>query len=268
MPTAFVSAVLVSALAVSPAALEAQQPVFTGPAASSRSWLGVGIIEVQPERLDELGLEKPHGVEIARVVPDSPAENAGLVPRDVVLSYRGETVQGVEHFARLVRETPPGRRVELDVTRAAGGRSRLSVTMGERQARAESVIIPATPMPPQVNLPNFDMPRPHIALLNRQLGAELEAIEGQLAQFFGVQRGVLVRRVDSGSPAEQGGLQAGDVITAVNGEPVVRAEAVRRRLNLAADETVELDIVRRRAERKIEVRPDGENRARSTRSRP
>ena len=257
-------AILVAVLTVSPVALEAQT-VLTGPPSSSRSWLGVGVIELQKERIGELGLRAPHGVEIARVVPGSPAEKAGLAARDVVLSYRGDTVQGVEHFARLVRETPPGRRVELDIARASGGRSSLSVTMGERLARNEPLIIPATPLGPQVDLPNFDMPRPHIALLNRALGVELEAVGGQLAQFFGVEQGVLVRDVNPGSPAETAGLEAGDVITAVGGEPVDRPESVRRHLNRSDEESVKLDIVRRRAKRIVEVRPDSEPRTRFTR---
>lgn len=258
---------LVAALSLSPAALEAQQTtVFKS--SMPQSWLGVGILEVQAERAGELGLATPHGVEIAKIVSGSPAEKAGLAVRDVVLAYRGEPVQGVEHFARLVRETPPGRRVELDVARAAGGRSRLLVTMGDRAAQGDTLVMPATPLPPQINLPNFDMPRPHIALLNRALGVELEPLGGQLAEFFGVEQGVLVREVGAGSPAERDGLEAGDVITAVDGAKVERPEDVRLGLNRAREDVVRLDIVRRKAKRSLEVRPDGERPARFTRSRP
>jgi serine protease Do len=53
-----------------------------------------------------------------------------------------------------------------------------------------------------------------------RIGIEGETLEGQLAEFFGVKEGVLVRSVMANSPAAKAGLRAGDVIVKVGGTPV------------------------------------------------
>lgn len=55
---------------------------------------------------------------------------------------------------------------------------------------------------------------------NGSVGIEAESLTGQLADYFGVKEGVLIRSVAKDSPAEKGGLKAGDVVTKVNGETV------------------------------------------------
>ena len=62
-----------------------------------------------------------------------------------------------------------------------------------------------------------------------RLGVSAEAVSGQLATYFGVESGVLVRQVDESSAAAKAGVKAGDVITAVNGKPVKDAGDLRRR---------------------------------------
>ena len=57
-----------------------------------------------------------------------------------------------------------------------------------------------------------------------------EAVSGQLATYFGVESGVLVRQVDESSAAAKAGVKAGDVITAVNGKAVKDAGELRREI--------------------------------------
>jgi membrane-associated protease RseP (regulator of RpoE activity) len=61
-----------------------------------------------------------------------------------------------------------------------------------------------------------DTPRPHMFWRTPALGIEGEPLEGQLAGFFGVESGVLVRSVMKGTAAEKAGLKAGDVIQKVD----------------------------------------------------
>jgi len=75
-----------------------------------RSFLGVGVTEVNTGRAKALNLKEERGVEISRVQDNSPAEKAGLKVGDVVLEYNGQRVEGIEQFVRLVRETPAGER--------------------------------------------------------------------------------------------------------------------------------------------------------------
>ncbi|MDP8991055.1 MAG: PDZ domain-containing protein, partial [Acidobacteriota bacterium] len=80
-------------------------------------YLGVGIQEITGERAKALKLPSDTGVEITRVAPDSPAEKAGLKSGDVVLQINGNKVESLEHASKLVRETPVGREVKLEVFR-------------------------------------------------------------------------------------------------------------------------------------------------------
>src|SRR5512139_2437444 len=65
---------------------------------SSRSYLGVGVAEINADRAKALKLKEERGVEITRVEDDSPAAKAGLKVGDVVLEYNGQRLEGTEQF--------------------------------------------------------------------------------------------------------------------------------------------------------------------------
>lgn len=89
----------------------------------------------------------------------------------------------------------------------------------------------------------------------RRLGATVQSLSPQLAQFFKLEEGetgALVSEVHSGQAAEKGGLKAGDVITAVNGE-AVKTPMELTRLISRAEGTVELRVIRDGSEKTIRV---------------
>lgn len=89
----------------------------------------------------------------------------------------------------------------------------------------------------------------------RRLGATVQSLSPQLAQFFKLEEGetgALVSEVHSGQAAEKGGLKAGDVITAVNGE-AVKTPMELTRLISRAEGTVELRVIRDGNEKTIRV---------------
>jgi serine protease Do len=71
---------------------------------------------------------------------------------------------------------------------------------------------------PEIHIPDF--PRAVMSWQSRSLGVESESLNPQLAEFFGVKEGVLVRSVTKGTAAEKAGLKAGDVITRVGDKNV------------------------------------------------
>lgn len=182
--------------------------------AGTGSFLGVDAAEIDTNRARTLNLKEEYGVEIKRVDDGSPAEKAGLKSGDVVLEYNGQRVEGIEQFQRLVRETPAGRNVKLLISRN-GSAQTLTATVGTRKSKVyqggvkellgDSFDIPFPEMP---NV--FSMSRTSI------LGVEAESLGSQLAEYFGVKEGVLVRSVIKGSAAEKAGIKAGDVITKVD----------------------------------------------------
>jgi len=229
----------------------------------SRSFLGVGVAEIDAERAKALKLKEERGVEITRVEPDSPADKAGLKKGDVVLEYNGQRVEGTEQFVRLVRETPPGRKVTLLISRD-GQTQTVTATIGATKGRAfaldmerleremdrvrrEAEELRVFRMP--------DLPSPMMSWRTTVLGIEAESLGEQLAEYFGVKEGVLVRTVFKDSPAEKAGIKAGDVITKVGDDKVASPQELSRRLREARREqkTVALTLVRNRKEMTVTV---------------
>ena len=229
---------------------------------SGGSWLGVSIADITGERVKELNLKEETGVEIKGVMPGSPAEAAGLEKEDVILEYQGNRVEGAAQLTRLVRETPPGRTVTLQVSRAGQTKTvRVKVTEPEG-GEHERIIRKRIEIPnieiPHVEIPDIDMPE--ISLLQGmpssfRLGVSVEDLTGQLGEYFGVKdgEGVLVRSVKKGSPADSGGLRAGDVIVKVDGEKVSDSSDLRSALRGLRGKTFPVGVVRDRRETSVTV---------------
>jgi len=226
----------------------------------SRSFLGVGVTEVNAERASALKLKEERGVEITRVEEDSPAAKAGLKVQDVVLEYNGHPVEGSEQFVRLVRETPQGRTAKLLVNRG-GQNLTITAIIGTRSPRTiEGSRGFRLALPDMEQLRTLEVPAIAMNWRNPVLGIEAEALKSQLAGFFGVTEGVLVRSVSSGSPAEKAGVKAGDVITNVDGNKVATPTEITRALrSLGEKKTFSLTVVREKREMQLSVQrePDG-----------
>jgi serine protease Do len=181
-----------------------QLPVANG------SFLGIGLVDLDAEHAKELNLEPERGgAVITRVQPNTPADKAGLHVGDVLLTYNGEAVLGGLQLTRLVGETPPGRKISLQYWR--DGKMQTATLLTARRPAAES----REPIPRffSSGLP-VDIPAPVLVWKNTVLGVECESLNSQLAGFFAVQHGILIRFVEKSSPAETAGLRAGDVIIA------------------------------------------------------
>ena len=181
------------------------------------TYLGVSLAEIDDNHAKELKLKEDYGVEITRVEEGSPAEKAGVKSGDVVLEYNGQRVEGMEQFGRMVRETPAGREVKLTISRD-GATQVLTAMLGSRKTRAFAGNFPQGFEMPEIRIP--DIPQIFTTLRTARLGIEAESLGPQLAEFFGVKEGVLVRSVIENTPAQKAGLKAGDVITKVDGMAV------------------------------------------------
>ena len=83
----------------------------------SPSFLGILMQDVTAESASELGLKRAHGALCMEVVPDTPAEEAGLLANDVVTRWDGTRVRSARHLKRLVGDTPVGRTIMVGVQR-------------------------------------------------------------------------------------------------------------------------------------------------------
>jgi serine protease Do len=228
---------------------------------SGGSYLGIGVLDITPDRAKTLNLKEVRGAEVTRIDENGPAAKAGIKEGDVVLGFNGVLVEGVEQFVRMVRETPPGRTVKLAIWRN-GTAQDLTVTIGERDGTMVQTPYGTVQVPDFSTMPPMEIPRFLWAWQSSMLGIEGEALgqERQFAEFFGVRDGVLVKEVGRNSPAEKAGLKAGDVITKVNGAEVTSTRDITAQLRSNGNRTVTLTVVRDKHEMALTVpfdRADG-----------
>jgi membrane-associated protease RseP (regulator of RpoE activity) len=94
------------------------------------------------------------------------------------------------------------------------------------------------------------------AVGSRRIGVSTQSLTKQLAEYFGVQEGVLISSVSEDSPAAKAGLKAGDVITAIDGEKVSSSGDITRALSKKETGDVSLTVVRDRNTRTVTVTPE------------
>jgi serine protease Do len=185
-----------------------------------------------------LNLKEERGVEITMVDGDAPAGKAGLREHDVILGFNGMPVESEEQLRRLIRETPPGRTVNLDISRA-GNHMKISVQLADRGKMVADALprVQALPHFPEfAEIPNR-MDIPVFTVYSSALGMQTENLTRQLGDFFGVKNGegVLVRNVERGSAAEKSGIRAGDVIVKIADEKLSDRTDVARILRKHRD---------------------------------
>ncbi len=224
----------------------------------SASYLGIGVVEIEADRAKALKLSEERGVEVKSVEEGSPASKAGLKEGDVVLEYNGQRVEGTEQFVRMVRETPAGRLSKLLIFRG-GATQTVSATIG-RKPRGQFGVFSIPDVPGRFRI---EIPRPTMEWRSSVLGIESESLESQLAAFFGVKEGVLVKSVIKGSAAEKAGVQAGDVIVKLDGARIAAPRDISSALK-SGKRTIALTVVRRQSEMNLNVTLSEENRTRGS----
>jgi len=240
-------------------------------------YLGVGGVDITSDRAKTLKLKEERGVEVTSVDPDGAAAKAGLKEGDVVVEFNGQKVEGWEHLKRLVRETPIHREVKIVIWRNGAPQTLTAMIGGRREGQMEmgswltpppnawvQPMPPSAPTPPSMpSMPSmpymFDTPMFRTLMGSSSLGIIGEAVgqEPQLAEFFGVKEGVLVRSVNKESAAEKAGMKAGDVITKVDDTAVSTPQQISSALRAAnRKSSVVVTVVRNKKEMTLTVTPD------------
>jgi serine protease Do len=228
---------------------------------SGQGWLGVGITEVNAEKVKELKLPAERGVLLGKIVPESPAAKAGLQESDVITEVNGQRIEGAEQFRRIIREIPAGRAAQFTIWRD-GHSQTLSVTLGKSGPRHMiNRVAPAAPGSFAFQMP--DMPQMGEILGNGpwfstgpRLGIDAENLDGEFGNFFGAPEGegILVRGVFPDSPASKAGLKVGDVITSVDGERIRSVGELREKLGEKNEaKSVKLGLIRNKAALSLSV---------------
>ncbi|MBP1623593.1 MAG: hypothetical protein H6Q07_1613 [Acidobacteria bacterium] len=240
---------------------------------SSGAYLGIEMSDVTSANMAQYKLSDERGVIVRSVQAGSPAAKANLQADDVILEYAGTPVWSSYQFSRLVEETPPGRKVDLVVSRA-GKRATLTAEVGMREGSRRSSqdrqmeitpddlgqMFPGFPF--RYNTPGDNRFSAQPAQRPR-LGVTLQPLTGQLGEYFGVpeNRGALVSSVVEGSPSA-GKLKSGDVIIAADGKDIRGPEELMDLIRDKNEGTLTLKVIRDKKEISVVVnlpdRPSGD----------
>ena len=146
--------------------------------------------------------DAPSGVYVQGVESNSPAQEAGLVPRDFLVRYNSLPVENALQFIGMVQNSAIGSKAKIDISRQGKPMS-LTAKIRERQAQAAQ------------NRLSLNSPRPRVGLDTTPLTPDL----ADALQMPG-QTGLLVIGVLPQTPAAAAGVLEGDVITAMDGQPI------------------------------------------------
>lgn len=197
------------------------QIVATGKASHAR--LGVAVQEVNQAFADSFKLDKPEGALVSNIEKGGPGDKAGLKAGDVIRKVDGQTIVSSGDLPAVIGQQAPGKKVTLEVWRQ-GERQELQAKLGD-----------ASDKPAQVA-------KADAGAGQGKLGLALRPLQPQEKREAGVESGLLIE--DAAGPSAQAGVQAGDVLLAINGTPAQSLEQVREVVAKATNKSVALLIQR------------------------
>jgi serine protease Do len=196
----------------------------------SRGWLGILIQDVTRELAESFGMQRPHGALIAKVLPDGPAEKAGLEVGDIVTKYDGKEISFSSDLPPLVGGSKAGEKVPVEIIRKGKTRT-VNVQIAELPAEDEMQIAGGS---------NSG------AVKSNALGISVKNPTDQQKSELEIEdHGVIVDAVAEG-PAQKAGVRKGDVILLINNIKVQDAGHFEKLVNeLPRDKSIPLLLQRR-----------------------
>ena len=184
-----------------------------------RGWMGIAIQEVTPALAKSFKLPaRRGGVLISDVNDDGPSARAGLQRGDVIIAFDDKKIENVSQLRNVVARTKVGQPSKVKVLRD-GKEQMVTVKIGERPSDAMLARREPPPKPETAEQPD-----------NVLASLRVQALDPEMMSQFNVPSttsGVLINRVEPGSPAEAAGLQRGDVIQEVNHQVIKSLEDYR-----------------------------------------
>jgi serine protease Do len=182
-----------------------------------------GAIGIQFAREENASLLKAYGassgVFVQQVTPGGPASKAGIQASDVIVGMNGQTVKDGDQLVQMISAAEPGAKVTLTVLRD-GKTVDMPVRIGDRA----EIVADNGPNGPEKMSPEGQESESGGA----RLGVSLENLDRSDREQLGLSSGgVAIAAVEPGSFAEDIGLMKGDVIVAINRQPVASAADVR-----------------------------------------
>ena len=195
----------------------------------TRSYLGVMLQDIDRNLAEAYKLSKPEGSLITQVAPNSPASKAGMRAGDVILKFNGTPISRTSDLLNYLNRTSPNQSINLEVLR-------------DDKPRVISATLTTSP---------DDTPAKSTGALTTKaqkgpiLGISIRGLSPAELERLNVKGGVYVQDVVRGGLAAQSRIQAGDVITQINGKQISGAnDFVESVSNLKNNTVARVAIVR------------------------
>jgi serine protease Do len=239
----------------------------------SQGYLGVELTDIDNEKAQVLKLKETRGALITLIDHDAPAGQIGLKVNDVVIQLNGQNVDGAEQLRRMLKEIPPGRKVSIEIVRE-GNVQTLAVELADRQVLGHDVWNKIgggdvfTPPPNSMGILSGGGDAPpagggfHMPFFGSSLnvGVMVEPLTTQMADYLGVQSGLMVKQVARKSDAATAGLKAFDIILKVGTEQITNLAGWDRALRSNQGKAVQVMILRDKKQQTLTLQVDSKHR--------
>ena len=184
----------------------------------SRGWLGVGIQDVSQDLVKAFKLKNTKGCLITAVMENTPAQRGGMLKGDVVVRINDKLIQNSNHLRNEIANAGAFTEIDLELIRE-GKSVKIKLKLDERPQKVGRVKMEPK-MEPTLEQLEF-------------MGMTVEALTNDKAEKLGVMPGigVLISKIESGSPAEKAGLRTGMIIQEVERKAVKNFEIFKEIVN-------------------------------------
>jgi len=262
--------------------IDGAQPLLVH--SGSQGYLGVAVADVDTEKVQALKLKEQRGAVVTLIDHDAPASKAGLKINDVVIAIDGQAIENSEQLRKVLRELPPGHKMSLEISRA-GEIQTLAVQLAERKALDHDVW-------DKIDSDGDDIgSSPGMSILSGgagsggdaspssgfhfpffgsslNVGALVEPLTSQMADYLGVAGGLMVKQVTHKSEAATAGLHPFDIILKVGADAINTSADWERALRSNQGKPVPVTILRDRKQQTLTLQVDSKHHGLLERKKP
>ncbi len=198
---------------------------------SDKAWLGVQVRDLDREYKKETETKANYGAVIDHILDDTPADEAGLKPGDVIVKLNNEKITDSNDVIEVIEQLKPGDMIECRVIRGKD-----SITKVIKLAAR---------------------PRHKIRIFNDNIkdfyfgtgfmGMKVQELDDNLASYFNVSAdaGLLVTHIEPGEAADKAGLHSGDILTKINNKKIENKKIFSKLLkDLKKGDSVDIEFIR------------------------